>query len=305
MHEIIFVSQIILGRTRSKIAVLVDVNSKIISNNSPDSDIEFSIIIQKWLLNVFLYHPKRILLVFLKYKFRNVSHVFKYLDASALIKRCRFYEPHVACAVLDRNSFIFWSSSRNLSETVHEFIDFMVVNVSSDYICGRCRIEDAIFCINSCFVVFIISGKRFYQHSLSTNSPIYFQMIEQERFNICLQAAVQVIILFEVKIELFPEKVGLLNRVLLIDLSPVTSFLQLFDNVARKISFSDCESIFAWNSGRLTSGWIPRLLVLCSRWQRFRRMRNEALRLLGWLYHIVWISWEEPELLNLLLLLLY
>lgn len=67
--------------------MLVDVNSEVISNKSPYSDIELSVVVQKWLLDILLNDPEGVLLIFLKDELRNVSHVFENLDAPALVER--------------------------------------------------------------------------------------------------------------------------------------------------------------------------------------------------------------------------
>ena len=161
VHEIIIVFEIIGCGTRSKISVLIDIDLKIISDQRPNSDVEFPIIVKKWLLNILLHYPKWILLILLEDKLWDVSHILENFDASTLIERGRLYQPHVAGTVLHRNSFIFRASSWDLSETVHEAIDFMVVSVTSNYKGGRCSIEDTVFCIIGCFVVFIIICQRF------------------------------------------------------------------------------------------------------------------------------------------------
>ena len=66
--------------------MLVNIDSEVICDYCPNSYVELSLVVQKWLLNVFLYHPKRVLLVFLKDKLRNISHILEYFDASSLIE---------------------------------------------------------------------------------------------------------------------------------------------------------------------------------------------------------------------------
>ena len=86
--------------------MLVDVNSEVISDKSPYSDIKLSVVVQKWLLDIFLNHPEGVLLIFLKDELRNVSHVFENLDAPALVERGRLDQPHVARAVLQGHFLI-------------------------------------------------------------------------------------------------------------------------------------------------------------------------------------------------------
>ncbi len=49
--------EIILGRTCSQITMLVEVNSKIVGNDSPHTHIKFASIKQKWMFHILLDHP--------------------------------------------------------------------------------------------------------------------------------------------------------------------------------------------------------------------------------------------------------
>ena len=53
---------------------------------------------------------------------------------------------------------------------------------------------------------------------------------------------IQVVVLFEIEVQLLPEEIGLLNCDFLVNLTPITSFLELFDYMAREISLSHCVS---------------------------------------------------------------
>ena len=66
--------------------MLINIDSEIVSDKCPDPDVEFSIVVQERLLNIFLYNPKRILLIFLKNEIRDVSHVLEDLDPSSLVQ---------------------------------------------------------------------------------------------------------------------------------------------------------------------------------------------------------------------------
>ena len=174
MHKVVFVSKVILGGTCTKIAVFININPEIVCDKSPYSDIKFSIIVQKWLLNILLHNPKWVLLIFLKDKFRDVSHVLENFYTSSLIERSWLYQPHVAGAVFHRNSLIFWATSWNFSEAVHKPIDFMIIYVASNHIGSWSCVKYTIFSIDSCLIIFIISGKWFDQHCLGAYSSVDF-----------------------------------------------------------------------------------------------------------------------------------
>ena len=66
--------------------MLINIDPEIVSDKCPDPDVEFSIVVQERLLNVFLYNPKRILLIFLKDEIRDVSHVLEDFNPSSLVQ---------------------------------------------------------------------------------------------------------------------------------------------------------------------------------------------------------------------------
>ena len=66
--------------------MLINIDSEIVGDKCPDPDVEFPIVVQERLLNIFLYHPERVLLIFLKDEIRDVPHVLKNLYPSTLVQ---------------------------------------------------------------------------------------------------------------------------------------------------------------------------------------------------------------------------
>lgn len=66
--------------------MLINIDSEIVSDKCPNPDVEFSIVVQERLLNILLYHPERILLIFLKDEIRDVPHVLEDLYPSSLVQ---------------------------------------------------------------------------------------------------------------------------------------------------------------------------------------------------------------------------
>ena len=66
--------------------MLINIDSEVVGDKCPNPDVEFSIVVQERLLNILLYHPERILLIFLKDEIRDVSHVLKDLYPSSLVQ---------------------------------------------------------------------------------------------------------------------------------------------------------------------------------------------------------------------------
>lgn len=68
-EAIVDVADIVLFDTKTEIAlfVLVDSGWAVVENHDPDSDIEFTIVDQQWVFNVFLYN-KLSITTFISYK---------------------------------------------------------------------------------------------------------------------------------------------------------------------------------------------------------------------------------------------
>jgi hypothetical protein len=61
MYEVIFILKVILGAAGPHVAVLVKINSEIISNCGPDSKIELTFFIQKRFFDILLNYPESLL----------------------------------------------------------------------------------------------------------------------------------------------------------------------------------------------------------------------------------------------------
>ena len=66
--------------------MLINIDSEIVGDKCPNPDVEFPTVVQERLLNIFLYHPERILLIFLKDEIRDVPHVLEDLNPSSLVQ---------------------------------------------------------------------------------------------------------------------------------------------------------------------------------------------------------------------------
>ena len=178
MNKVSVILKVVCCWASAKIAMLINIDSKIICDKCPNPDVEFSIVVQERLLNILLYHPERILLIFLKDEIRDVSHVLEDLYPSSLVQWGRFDEPHITCTVLKRYSFVPRTSPRNFSKPMHKAINLVVVDVTSNHKSRWCSIKNSILSLYCMLVRLIVSWKRFNQHGLRANASIDFKMIE-------------------------------------------------------------------------------------------------------------------------------
>ena len=178
MNKVSVILKVVCCWAGAKIAMLINIDSEIVSDKCPNPDVEFSIVVQERLLNILLYHPERILLIFLKDEIRDVSHVLEDLYPSSLVQWGRFDEPHITCTVLKRYSFVPRTSPRNFSKPMHKAINLVVVDVTSNHKSRWCSIKNSILSLYCMLVRLIVSWKRFNQHGLRANASIDFKMIE-------------------------------------------------------------------------------------------------------------------------------
>ena len=100
--------------------MFVEVNTKIISGNSPHPNVKLASVEKKWMLDVLLDDPGPYLWISMKNAIVNITQVPEYLDASSLIQRCWLDKPHVLFAMLDGYSFFSGRATGYLFISVHE-----------------------------------------------------------------------------------------------------------------------------------------------------------------------------------------
>ena len=178
MNKVSVILKVVCCWAGAKIAMLINIDSEIISDKCPNPDVEFPIVVQERFLYIFLYNPERILLIFLKDEIRDVPHVLENLYPSSLVQWGRFDEPHITCTVLKRYSLVSRTSFRNFSKPVHKTINLMVVDVTSNHKSRWRSIKNSILSLCCMLIGLIVSRKRFDEHSFRANASIDFKMIE-------------------------------------------------------------------------------------------------------------------------------
>ena len=68
MHVVVFVPQIVFCGARAQVSVLVEVDTVVVGDQSPDSDVKLPSIKQEWMLNVLLNDPRFCLRIPMKNK---------------------------------------------------------------------------------------------------------------------------------------------------------------------------------------------------------------------------------------------
>ena len=144
MDEIIGSFEVIFVGRRAEVAVFVDKNTEVVRDDAPNSDVELAFFIQERLFNILLDNPKRVFLVLLKDKLSDVTQIFHNFNSPSLIKGRRFNYPHVLLAMTPRHSLISTATILNLSEAVHEHLDFAVVLRACNYISSWCSVEKSV-----------------------------------------------------------------------------------------------------------------------------------------------------------------
>ena len=85
MYLLAFCICIVFTTGCSEIAFTVKINFEILSNNCPNSNIEFSCFVKQWFFNILLDNPKGLSLLFLENKIDHFSYISEYFNASTLI----------------------------------------------------------------------------------------------------------------------------------------------------------------------------------------------------------------------------
>lgn len=144
VDEIVLVLEVVIRWARPHVAFFVEIYPVVIGYERPDSDVKLSSKVQKGLLDILLNDPISVVMVSLVYKLVNFSHILKNLDSTPLIHRSRLDQPHVLSAVFIGNAFFIWAAPRQLPKTMHEYIDGIVLNISSDHKRRRSGVKNSV-----------------------------------------------------------------------------------------------------------------------------------------------------------------
>ena len=223
MHKVVFVLQVIVWRCCSNVALFVKVYSKIISNNCPNSNVKLSCEVQKWFLYIFLDDPKRNCLLLLENEICDLLVVPKDLNSSALVERRRFYEPNVLLTVFEWNTFFSWAASADLSKSVNEVFNTIVIKITGDYKGSRCWVKYTICSLLRFTVLFIVTIKGPNQTGLLADATIYFKMIKQIGARRRCDPLINLVVLTECKIQWLPKKICLRDSIFFLNFIPISS----------------------------------------------------------------------------------
>ena len=90
----------------AKVAILIDKNTVISCDESPNAKVEFTLLKQEWSLNVFLNDPKCVFVIFIKDEFHDVAQPVKNLDSFTLVHDSWLDDPHILFTVFEWHFFI-------------------------------------------------------------------------------------------------------------------------------------------------------------------------------------------------------
>lgn len=160
--------------------MFVEIDTIIVSDDCPHTYIKFAPIKQKWMFNILLDHPRLGLWILLEDELIDVSQISKKLDSTTLVKRCRFYKPHVLLAVLDWYSLFIGATPCDLLVSCHKLIYFIIIAASGDDKSCWCCVKDGIRSSHSLLMLNVVLLKRSDQSGFGTNPSIVFKVIDED-----------------------------------------------------------------------------------------------------------------------------
>lgn len=171
------VVQIIFWRWSSNIPLFVEINFIFAVHHCPNSDIEFALFVQQGFFKVFLNYTKctcrsRI------YESQHFIKFWKYLDASALVHVCRFYEPKVFLAVLHWETLFGSEAFGDLEVSLYQLLLLLIFDPSLYQKSGGCCVK---LCVPTLFgldILVIIMSQRPYESTLGTYWLQAFKMVK-------------------------------------------------------------------------------------------------------------------------------
>ena len=196
------------------------------------------------MLNVFLDHPTFGLWVFGEDKFVDVPQVPKQFNASALVQRSGFDEPHVLLAVLDGHTLFVGAAARYLLVASHEQVDFIVVADLRDYESGRSRIKYAVPRLLRALRCAVVRLQRANQARLCRDASRGLEVVQENGpRRVRLQSCVHAVVGLKRQIQLSPVEVTGFDGDLLSHLAPVATGLEGVDEEVGEVSAAASESI--------------------------------------------------------------
>ena len=154
MHVVILVGEGIVIGARAHVALLVHVELVFPGEECPDAKVELTLLVEHRLLHVLLHDPESIQGAG-KDELLNILDVPEDLDPLSLIHGCRFHQPDIVLAVLERQAFLFAATIVDFLESVHELRDLVVVWVGGHQEGGGGRVEHLIPSLVRLFVAVI------------------------------------------------------------------------------------------------------------------------------------------------------
>ena len=140
--------------------MLVNVDFKVIGHERPLPDIKLSLIVQKWLLDVFLNHPGSGGDGLGEQELLDILQILKNLNTTSLITILRLHKPYVLRAMLHRRPFFPGIAFGYVFESIYEWIE-AVVRVADGYEVGRWGcVEYRIILLPRILITFIIVLQR-------------------------------------------------------------------------------------------------------------------------------------------------
>ena len=127
VYEGVFRLEIVICRACPQVSGLVVIDSEVIRDDGPHTQVKLAALKEKRMLDVLLNDPALRLGILREDELIDISQVSEQFNATALVQRGRLDEPHVLLAVLDGHALLVRAAPRDLLIPRHEQVDLIVV----------------------------------------------------------------------------------------------------------------------------------------------------------------------------------
>ena len=124
--------------------MFVKIYSVIFCYYGPHSYIKLTIVEEKWMLHIFLNHPRSGRRILVENVFVDFTESPKNFNTLALVQWGGFDKPHILLTMLDGYTLFLRASSCNILISVHQQVDFIFILDSRYDERGWCGIENCI-----------------------------------------------------------------------------------------------------------------------------------------------------------------
>jgi hypothetical protein len=127
MYQEVFILGVVIRRSSAYIAFLIYENSEVISQDSPHTNIKFSVMEKQRFFYILLYDPIGYFAVTGQHIVRYLSEFVENLYTFSLIGICWLHEPHIIFTVFPRHAFFVSATFIKLVKSMQHRRDFAII----------------------------------------------------------------------------------------------------------------------------------------------------------------------------------